>query len=186
MFASSVGIVLAWLLLIVTLTSINEVNWLLSLSALLRILLRILLAVLLRLPILTSILRRLLSILPSILLLTILLASILLTSILLTSILLPSVLLWSSTGQFFEQHEQLRLGNNSIFLQVESLHILSCFLCCESSGLIKLHVKLVEESMQLVDVETTIAIRIIDIKDLINEHTKNAIVETRHCFLLNK
>jgi len=100
--------------------------------------------------------------------------------------LLPSVLLWSSTGQFFEQHEQLRLGNNSIFLQVESLHILSCFLCCESSGLIKLHVKLVEESMQLVDVETTIAIRIIDIKDLINEHTKNAIVETRHCFLLNK
>jgi hypothetical protein len=150
----------------VALAAVDEVDGLLAL--LLRRVLRVLLVWRLLTVLRLILLLRLAILLPSILLLTILLSSILLPSILLLTTVLW--LLRSSAGQSFEQHEQFRLGDNSIPLQVESLHVFSGFLCSKSSGFVELHVELVEEGVQLIHVEVTIAVGIVDVKDLVDEH----------------
>ena len=151
--------ILAWLLLVV--------------HRLLRLALAVLSSILLWL---TVLLRLTILLLTSIMLLT----SILLLS---SSILLSSVVLlrlWWSGGDPLEEHEKFRLGDDSIALYVEGLHILCGFLCCEAAWFVELHVELVEEGVQFVDVEGAVAVGVVDIEHLVDEHPQNAVVKSLH------
>ena len=128
--------------------------------------------------------------LPILLLLTILLLTILpLTILLLLPILLRRWLLlvllrWllilgllkASGGQPLEEHEQLGLGDDAIFLEVEGLHILPHFWGSEPSGLIELNVELVEEGVEFVDIERAVAIAIVHIEHFIDEHSEHSVI----------
>lgn len=83
-----------------------------------------------------------------------------------------------SRGESLKQNEEFRFGDDSILLNIKRFHILSGLLLGKSPRLIELRVKLVQESMKFIYIEVAVVIRIEYIEDLVNEHTKNTIVET--------
>ena len=84
----------------------------------------------------------------------------------------------SSRGESFEEHEELRFGDDSISLQIKGLHILSRFLSRKSSGFIELHVELIEEGVQFVDIKSPTFVSIILIEHLVDEHSENIVVQS--------
>ena len=96
-------------------------------------------------------------------------------------LLSSELILWllkPSRGQFLEEQEQLRLRNDSILFQIKSPHILPGLLRIEPPGLIKLPIELIQEGMQLVDIQSAVPVRIVEIEYLVDEHPENTVVQT--------
>lgn len=113
--------------------------------------------------------------LPVMLLLAILLRRRLLL-VLLRLLLILWLLLMPSGGQPLEEHEQLWFGDDAIFLEVEGLHVLPHFGGSEPPGLIELNVELVEEGVEFVDIERAVAIAIVHIEHLVDEHPEHPVI----------
>ena len=116
------------------------------------------------------------------LLLAVLLLVVLLWLIVLGLILILWLLVESSRAQSLEEHEKFRFGDDPILIEVKGLEESLGFLSSEPFRLVHLHVKLVEEGVQLFDIEGPAAIVVKDIKSLVDEHLENIVVQFCHVF----
>ena len=90
------------------------------------------------------------------------------------------LLVESSGAQSLEEHEKFRFGDDPVLIQVKGLEESLGFLSSKPFRLVELHIKLVQEGMQLFNIEGSAAIAVEDIKGLIDEHPENVVVQLCH------